>query len=49
MRLARLTAGIEDEESVEAEAGALLAAETAHEIHDLREMGLAYLEAMSKR
>ena len=49
VRLGRLIAGQEDEESVEAEVGALLEAEQAADIHDLREMVNAYLEAVSKQ
>ncbi len=41
---ARLMAGHDDEESVEAEAGAFLEAETAIEIHGLHEMVRSYLE-----
>lgn len=42
---ARLMAGHDDEESVEAEAGAFLEAETAVEIHGLHAMVRAWLEA----
>ena len=46
---ARLLAGDQDaEESVEAEAGAILEAETAADIHDLRNMMKAWIEANSK-
>lgn len=38
--------GHEDEESIEAEVGALLQAETAAEIHDIHSMIESYLEAM---
>ncbi len=41
---ARLIAGHDGEESVEAEAGAILLAETAVEVHGLHEMMRAWLE-----
>lgn len=40
VRMMRLSRGEEDEETIEAMAGAWLEAETAHEIHQLREMYL---------
>lgn len=42
-------AGPGDEQSIEAEAGALLEAETAAEIHDICGMIRGYIEAMGKR
>lgn len=42
----KLAMGHEDEESIEAEVGALLQAETAAEIHDIHSMIESYLEAM---
>lgn len=45
---ARLLAGLEEEEPVEAEAGAILEAEMAIDIHRLREIADAWLEANKK-
>lgn len=45
---ARLIAGHDDEESLEAEAGAFLEAETAVEIHELHGMVHAWVEAHRK-
>lgn len=45
---ARLIAGHDDEESVEAEAGAFLEAETAVEIRGVHEMIRAWLEAQAR-
>ena len=42
---ARLLAGHEDEESVEAEAGAILEAETAVDLHRMRVIADAWFEA----
>lgn len=45
VHVARLASGREEDLSEEAEAGAFLDAETAHEIHGLHEMTKAWLEA----
>lgn len=49
VQIARLAAGYDDEVSLEAEAGALLEAETANEIHGLHEMVKGYLEALAQK
>lgn len=43
----RLAMGIAGEESAEAEAGAYLEAETAHEIGNIAEMMRSYIEALN--
>jgi hypothetical protein len=48
VRVARLAAGLEDDETVEAAAGALLEADTAAGIHGLHEMVRSYIEAMNR-
>lgn len=45
---ARLIAGHDDDESVEAEAGAILAAETDQEIHEICTIVKAWAEAQKK-
>ncbi len=47
VRIGRLVAGIEEEESEEAAAGALLAAYTAAEITGINKMIMSYVEAMN--
>lgn len=44
----RLAAGIDEEPSEDAEAGALLEAETAAEIHGIYEMVRIYMESLPK-
>jgi hypothetical protein len=46
VRLARLANGVDEEESAEAEAGAILDAETAVETHEIHGMIEAYFEAL---
>lgn len=45
---ARLCAGIDDEETEEASAGALLEAYTAAEVQGLNAMGQSYIEALNR-
>lgn len=45
---ARILAGHDDDESVEAEAGAILEAETQDEIHKLYQIASAWMEANRK-
>lgn len=45
---ARIVAGHDDDESVEAEAGAILEAETKVEIHAIFEIASAWMEANKK-
>lgn len=45
---ARVLAGHDDDESIEAKAGAILEAETACDVHDLAEIARAWYEAHKK-
>ena len=48
IHVGRLAVGREDEESLEAEAGGILDAETAEDLHRIREIADAWLEANRK-
>jgi hypothetical protein len=48
VRVLRMGAGHDEEETVEAEAGGILDAETALEIHGLHVMVESYMEALNR-